>query len=86
MKAWLVKLLEIDKDLEKSKEQARQELQDKINSLYDVLAHGDDDHKAWLKKAIDAHFSGQPKPDYQPSLNEKKIALLEEEISRLKSK
>lgn len=86
MKSWLVKLLGLESELEKSKKKAIQELKSKIDSLYDVLAHGDEDHKAWLKKAINAHFSGQPKPEYQPSLNEKKIALLEEEILRLKSK
>lgn len=72
MKSWLRQLLGIEDELEKAKKQARQELQSKIDSLYDVLAHGDDDHKAWLKQAIDAHFSGKPMPDYQPSLNEKK--------------
>lgn len=86
MKSWLRQLLGIEDELEKAKKQARQDLQSKIESLYDVLAHGDDDHKAWLKQAIDAHFSGQPMPNYQPSLNEKKIALLQEEILRLKSK
>ena len=32
----------------------------KINTLYDAIAHGDDKHRAWLKEAIESHFSGKP--------------------------
>lgn len=33
-------------------------------TLYDAIKHGGDEHKAWLKAAIAAHFAGQPMPDY----------------------
>lgn len=65
--------------------QGQMSLQGKIDSLFDVLAHGDADHREWLKKAITAHFNGQEMPEYQPSLNEKKIAQLEAEIAKLKN-
>jgi len=32
------------------------------NSLYDAIAHGDADHRAWLRAAIAAHFAGEPIP------------------------
>ena len=28
-------------------------------TLFDAIAHGDDEHRAWLKKAIDDHFTGE---------------------------
>jgi len=28
-----------------------------------TIKHGDADHQAWLKEAIDAHFAGQPVPE-----------------------
>lgn len=31
-------------------------------TLFDAIAHGDDEHRAWLREAIDAHFAGQPVP------------------------
>lgn len=33
-----------------------------IDELYKALAHGDDEHKAWLKEAITAYFNGKPIP------------------------
>ena len=30
-----------------------------VDSLFDAIAHGDDEHRAWLKKAIDDHFAGR---------------------------
>jgi hypothetical protein len=30
--------------------------------LFDAIAHGDDEHRAWLKEAITAHFAGEPVP------------------------
>lgn len=27
-----------------------------IRSLYDAIVHGDDSHRAWLRKSIDEHF------------------------------
>jgi hypothetical protein len=34
----------------------------RVAALYDALKHGDDDHKAWLKEALAAHFAGMPVP------------------------
>ena len=31
-------------------------LQEKINTLFDKIKHGDQEHQDWLKKAIDEHF------------------------------
>jgi hypothetical protein len=28
--------------------------------LFDVIAHGSEEHRAWLRKAIDDHFAGRP--------------------------
>lgn len=36
------------------------EAADKIESLYDAIAHGDEKHRAWLKQAIEDHFAGKP--------------------------
>ncbi len=27
------------------------------NTLFDAIKHGDDEHRAWLRKAIDEHFA-----------------------------
>lgn len=35
---------------------------EKYETLYDAIAHGDEEHRAWLKEAIDNHFSGLPVP------------------------
>jgi hypothetical protein len=32
----------------------------RIRSLFDAIAHGSEDHRAWLKKALDDHFAGRP--------------------------
>lgn len=31
--------------------------------LFEFLAHGDDEHRRWLREAIDAFFSGKPRPE-----------------------
>lgn len=31
--------------------------------LFEFLAHGDDEHRAWLKQAILAFFAGKPRPE-----------------------
>ena len=33
---------------------------DRIETLYEAIAHGDDIHRAWLKQAIEDHFAGRP--------------------------
>jgi hypothetical protein len=37
-------------------------LEERVATLYDALAHGSDEHKAWLKAAIEAHFKGEEIP------------------------
>ncbi len=40
-----------------------------VTSLFDAIAHGDEVHRAWLKRAIDDHFAGRPvkRPESAPS-------------------
>jgi len=33
------------------------QLSDKVDSLFDVIKHGDQDHQDWLEKKIKDHFS-----------------------------
>ena len=33
-----------------------------VDQLYDAIAHGDEDHRAWLKEVIENHFNGLPVP------------------------
>ena len=33
-----------------------EEQQSKIDTLFEAIAHGDSEHRAWLKDAIDKHF------------------------------
>lgn len=35
-----------------------------IPQLFDKIAHGEQGHRDWLKAAIEAHFTGQPMPEY----------------------
>lgn len=44
---------EVYEDLARKREQ-------QIGSLFDAIAHGSDEHRAWLKKAIEDHFAGRP--------------------------
>ena len=32
----------------------------RVDGLFEALAHGDDEHRAWLKQAIADYFAGQP--------------------------
>jgi hypothetical protein len=44
-------------------EQQREEivrLRQRDASLFDAIAHGSPEHRAWLKKAIEDHFAGRP--------------------------
>lgn len=40
------------------------ELIERIPQLFDKIAHGEPGHREWLAKAIEAHFLGEPMPDY----------------------
>jgi len=33
-----------------------------VDTLFDAIKHGDQDHQDWLKEAIECHFSGRPIP------------------------
>ena len=35
------------------------QIKDNVISLFDAIKHGDDEHKAWLKEAIEDHFAGR---------------------------
>lgn len=35
---------------------------ERIDALFDAITHGDDEHRAWLKAAIAAHFDGAAVP------------------------
>ncbi|AXK44018.1 hypothetical protein [Erythrobacter aureus] len=34
----------------------------RVNTLYDSIAHGDEDHRGWLKEAINNHMAGEDVP------------------------
>lgn len=34
-----------------------------LEDLYQFLAHGDEEHRRWLKEAIWAYFEGKPRPE-----------------------
>jgi hypothetical protein len=36
--------------------------QETIDRLYAAIAHGDDEHRAWLREAVDNFFAGKPVP------------------------
>lgn len=36
----------------------------RIPELFDKIAHGGPGYRQWLKEAIEAHFSGEPMPEY----------------------
>jgi hypothetical protein len=53
--------------------------------LWKALAHGDEDHRLWLKEAIECFIADQPVPSPRGSGNkEKRIYELEEEVKQLK--
>lgn len=37
---------------------------ERVLSLFDVIAHGEQGHRDWLEQAIESHFLGLPMPDY----------------------
>ncbi|GGO89208.1 hypothetical protein GCM10011348_46420 [Marinobacterium nitratireducens] len=37
-------------------------MMERRDSLFSAIEHGDDEHRDWLKEAIDSHFSGNPCP------------------------
>lgn len=39
-------------------------LEARVDTLFDAIKHGDEDHQGWLKEAIDCHFAGKPMPTY----------------------
>ncbi len=33
---------------------------ERSTTLFDAISHGSEEHRAWLKKAIEDHFAGRP--------------------------
>lgn len=46
---------------------ADRSISERVNSLFDAIAHGDEEHRQWLKEAIALHFEGKPVPAPRPS-------------------
>ena len=49
----------------RSRERVEQALHAHIarcDSLFEAIQHGDAEHRAWLKEAIENHFAGKPVP------------------------
>lgn len=44
--------------------EAALEVVKKLGTLFEVIEHGEPDHRQWLKEAIEAHFTGNPLPNY----------------------
>lgn len=60
-------------------------LQGRIDTLFEAIAHGDEDHRAWLKEAITAHFAGGPVPEPRGKGNkEAAIERLTGEVERMR--
>lgn len=58
-----------------------------MEDLWEAVAHGDDEHKTWLRNAIFAWYEQLPIPPvYGMGTKEKRIKELEAEVSRLKEK
>lgn len=53
------------------------QMSEKIESLFDAIAHGDEDHREWLKEAIYCHFEGAKVPEPR-GLGSKESALTAE--------
>lgn len=34
-----------------------------VDNLFDAIAHGSEEHRAWLKEALTEHFAGRPVPE-----------------------
>lgn len=64
-------------------------LQQRIDTLWDEVKHGDPDHQAWLKQAIIDHFCGKkPQPPYGKGTKEAlqaRITELEAQLAAKKS-
>lgn len=55
-----------------------------VASLHAAIQHGDEEHRVWLKEAIDAHFAGRPVPEPRGKGNkEARIASLEAALGDL---
>lgn len=52
--------LEVAKDQLREAKRANERFPTGVDSLYEAIKHGDDEHQAWLKNAIEKHFRGEP--------------------------
>lgn len=39
-----------------------EQAQKRVQALFPAIAHGDDEHRAWLQEALENHFAGLPIP------------------------
>lgn len=58
-----IKNVENDQDRDVALERATK-LVTKVETLFDAIKHGDEDHQGWLKEAIRCHFNDLPMPEY----------------------
>ena len=56
-------------------------LTERIDTLFDAIKHGDQEHQDWLRKAIDAHFAGRPVDRPSGKGSQERIAELEGAIN-----
>lgn len=58
-----------------------------MEDLWEAVAHGDEEHRTWLRAAIFAWYEQLPIPQvYGKGTKEKQIELLQAEILRLRMK
>lgn len=48
-------------------------LAERIETLFDAIAHGDEEHRAWLKEAIDCHILAKPIPPVRGKGNKQEM-------------
>lgn len=58
-------ILNLEEAFEILEEEVEKHKVNSINELYLFIEHGGDEHKAWLKEALQCFFHGQPKPEYK---------------------
>lgn len=55
---------------------------ERVKTLFDAIAHGDDDHKRWLKQAIEDHFDGRAVERPVGSGSAERVKVLEAALTR----
>ena len=54
------RLLDVSEAANRTKTEALLAAQEQSRQLFPAIAHGDDEHRRWLKQAIEDHFAGRP--------------------------